>query len=261
MKSDDLELDPYATIAAFYDLEHDAFEEDVDCLTNFIISTGDPVLELGAGTGRLLVAIAGAGYRVTGIDTSPAMLAIAKQRTTSAGVDDLVTIEALGMTEAGRASGGPFGVVIAPLNGLLHLTTPDEQRAALRQALAALDPRGQLLIDVLNPTPAALAQLDHQLTLEGTWTREDGSTVQKFSSRRVMPGRQLIETHLWYDVMTATGELRRHATSFSMRYLHRAELELMLELAGFAGWEIYGSYELDPFDDHSDRLLVAAEAS
>jgi hypothetical protein len=35
----------------------------------------------------------------------------------------------------------------------------------------------------------------------------------------------------------------------------------MLELAGFASWECYGSYELDPFDDQSDRLIVAAEAS
>jgi hypothetical protein len=46
-----------------------------------------------------------------------------------------------------------------------------------------------------------------------------------------------------------------------MRYLHAAELELMLEMAGFASWEIYGSYDLDPFDDHSERILVAAEAT
>ena len=45
------------------------------------------------------------------------------------------------------------------------------------------------------------------------------------------------------------------------RYIQRAELELMLELAGFKSWEIYGSYDLDPFTDHSDRLLVAAEKS
>jgi len=44
-----------------------------------------------------------------------------------------------------------------------------------------------------------------------------------------------------------------------MRYLHRSELELLLELAGFSVWEIYGSYELDPFDDESDRLLIVAE--
>jgi hypothetical protein len=57
------------------------------------------------------------------------------------------------------------------------------------------------------------------------------------------------------------GTLRRIPTSFTMRYIQRAELELMLELAGFKSWEIYGSYDLDPFTDHSDRLLVAAEKS
>ena len=55
------------------------------------------------------------------------------------------------------------------------------------------------------------------------------------------------------------GSLRRIATSFDLRYLHRHELELMLELAGFVQWQVYGSYDLDPYDDESDRLIVAAE--
>jgi hypothetical protein len=46
-----------------------------------------------------------------------------------------------------------------------------------------------------------------------------------------------------------------------MRYVHRAELELLLELAGFVEWQVYGSYELDPYDDQSDRLLVIAEVT
>jgi hypothetical protein len=46
-----------------------------------------------------------------------------------------------------------------------------------------------------------------------------------------------------------------------MRYLYRSELELMLELAGFVEWQLYGSYDLDPYDDQSDRLIAAAEVT
>jgi SAM-dependent methyltransferase len=253
--------DPYAEIVAFYDLEHDQFDDDLECLLNFVVSTGDPVLELGAGSGRVMAAIAGAGYRVTGIDTSTEMLAAARSRLRSPKLNKRSTLVELSMLDAAEAPGGPFGVVIASLNSLQHLTTPADQRRALSQAWAALDPRGQLLIDLMNPTPTALAALDHQLVLEGTFERGDGAIVQKFSSRRISPAEQLIDTDLWYDVTMPNGTLRRITTSFTMRYIQRAELELMLELAGYKSWEIYGSYDLDPFTDHSDRLLVAAEKS
>lgn len=253
--------DPYAEIAAFYDLEHDAFVDDIECLMNFVVSTGDPVLELGVGSGRVLAAIAAAGYRVTGVDTSAPMLAAARQRIETGGIAQFVTLEQLSMLEAARAAGGPFGVVIASLNSLLHLASPTDQRTTLRQAWEALDPRGQLLIDLMNPTPAVLSALDHQFVLEATLHHPDGSTVQKFSSRSISPSEQLIRTKLWYDVTAPDGSFRRTPTSFTMRYLQRSELELLLELTGFASWEFYGSYDLDPFDDHSERMLVAVEKS
>ncbi|MGH2551799.1 MAG: class I SAM-dependent methyltransferase, partial [Thermomicrobiales bacterium] len=254
-------FDPYAEIAEFYDLEHDSFQDDVLSLMNFIESTGDPVLELGCGTGRFLVPIAETGFRVTGLDISAPMLDRAKSRITGVEGSELITLIQADLTEADSVAGGPFGVVLISLNGLLHATSSQDQRRVLTSAKRALDPRGQLLIDVLNPTPHTLAQFDQSIVLEGTWTRLTGGTVQKFSSRRLSTATQTIHTDLWYDIADDKGATRRIITQFDMRYLHPSELELMLELAGFPSWEIYGSYDLDPFDDHSERILVAAEAS
>ncbi len=256
-----LPFDPYALIGEFYDLEHAAFDEDVACLMNFVQAVGDPVLELGCGSGRFLLPIAAEGFRVTGLDRSQPMLARAREAAEAEGVSALVSLHEGEMTAADQAPGGPFGVVLASLNSLLHLDTPEAQRAALASARRALDPRGQLLIDILNPTPETLRGLDGALVHEGGWAREDGSRVDKFSARRVDVSEQTILTDLWYDLTATDGTLRRVATRYRMRYLHRAELELLLELAGFAAWEFYGSYDLDPFDAHSDRMIVAAEAS
>jgi hypothetical protein len=46
-----------------------------------------------------------------------------------------------------------------------------------------------------------------------------------------------------------------------MRYLHQAELELLLELAGFVEWQVYGSYDLDPVSDMVERLIFTADVT
>jgi SAM-dependent methyltransferase len=257
----DHQIDPYDQIADLYDLEHLTYDEDVEFYGSFIEATGDPVLELACGSGRLLVPIAKAGYRVTGIDRSEAMLARAKQLLTKKGLEQNVKLCHGSMADVSSAPGGPFGVAIIALNSLMHLTTHGEQRACLRSTFDALDPRGQLLIDLLNPTPDTLRGFDHAHSHDGVWHRPDGVRVDKFSARRVFPAAQRIETQLWYDLTASDGSVKRTATSYAMRYIYRAELELMLELAGFAEWQIYGGYELDQFTDHSERLIVAAEVS
>ena len=253
--------DPYADIADLYDLEHGDYDADLDLYLNLARVVGDPILEPGCGTGRVLVPLAEAGYRVTGVDASQPMLDRARTAAEAAGVSTQVALHAGSMTEADRVAGGPFGLVIIALNGLLHLPSAEAQRSALAAARRALDPRGQLVVDVLSPTPEALRALDHAFGHEGSWRLPDGTRVDKISARRVSPSRQRIETELWYDRLAPDGTLRRTATSYAMRYIHRAELELMLELAGFVEWEAYGGYELDPYDDAAERLIVTAEVT
>jgi SAM-dependent methyltransferase len=252
--------DPYERIAELYDLEHANFADDLDLYVNLALMVGDPVLEVGCGSGRLLRTLAEAGHRVTGIDRSAAMLRRARTTLAEHGLGDRVHLHQADMVESANVPGGPFGLVVVALNGLLHLETPARQRAALVAFRRALDPRGQLAIDVLHPTPEALRAIDG-LHHEGTWTAPDGASVAKFSSRRVSHADQLIRTELWYDRLAPDATLRRVATSFEMRYLHRAELELMLELAGFAEWQVYGGYDLEPFGDDSERLIVTAEVT
>ena len=70
--------DPYHDIVDLYDLEHTDFEDDIDLLLNFAQVVGDPILELGCGSGRVLIPLAEAGFNVTGLDNSRAMLAKAQ---------------------------------------------------------------------------------------------------------------------------------------------------------------------------------------
>lgn len=250
--------DVYAGIPELYDLEHRDFIDDVDLYRQFAYATGDPVLELACGTGRVLAPLAAAGHRVTGTDRSEPMLG--RARVALARVPDAPPFQLVvgDMTEAAAAPGGPFGLVIIALNGLLHATTSEEQRRVLVAARQACDPRGQLIVDVLNPTPQHLAALGGT-ALDGTWELGDGTLVMKSSDRRVSPSEQTIATTIWYDLVAPDGMMRRQTTAFNLRYVTPAELLLMLELSGWVDFEVYGSYDLDPLTDESERLIVTAQ--
>lgn len=251
--------DPYASLPELYDLEHAAFDDDIELYLQFAEVVGDPILELGCGTGRVLVPLAAAGYRVTGLDRSGPMLQRASEAT--ARLRDRVTLVEAPMAVADAAPGGPFGLVLLTLNGLLHLPTIEAQRETLAAARRALDPRGMLVIDVMNPSPDLLATFDGRVQHEGSWEREDGTVVDRFSTRAHAPADQRIETDLWFDLVDPAGRLTRVRSQFPMRYVTRAELELLLELAGFVEWRVYGGYDLEPYGDASERLIVTAEVT
>jgi len=249
--------DPYQEIASFYDLEHDQFSDDLALIRQLVEMVGDPVLELGCGTGRVLQSLESLDMRLCGVDSSPVMLDRARQRLSTARNVRLIEAD---MRQTGLRA-DHFGIAIVALNSLLHATTSHDQRAVLQECWRVLDPRGLLYIDMPNPHAGAFEFEENRVVHEGHWTLPDGCSVTKQSARSMNWTEQRITTRLWYDVVDQSGTLKRHMTSFDLRFLYPSELLLMLESAGFVEWQTYGSYELDPFTDTSPRFIVTAEKS
>lgn len=251
--------DPYAAIAELYDQEHASFTDDVEMFVNFAQVVGDPILEVGCGSGRILLPIAEAGYHITGLDSSPVMLERLQQQSQEMDVTGFVTTYEGDMQKADEAPGGPFGLVIVSLNSIMHLPTATAQRALLTSAKRALDPKGQLIIDTMNPSAGTIQSLISGPTLEASWTTPDGTEVDKFSARSIDDDPQVMDTRIWYDLTQTDGTMQRIRTRFPLRFVTASELALMLELEGFVDCMFYGSYDLDPYSAESERLIVTAE--
>lgn len=112
---------------------------------------GESVLDIGCGTGRHSVGLAAAGLKVTGIDFSPEMLAIAKERAAESQVE-VEWIEA-DATEWSRQNSfdaaiclceGGFGLINQDQDGVTH------DVAILKNIYESLKPGGQLLLNALN---------------------------------------------------------------------------------------------------------------
>lgn len=249
--------DAYANIVDLYDLEHDEFHEDLEVIMGLAEAGGGPVLELGCGTGRVLQPLAEAGYVATGVDLSQPMLAMAQSR-----LADIPTHRVRlwhgDMLQARDAPGGPFGLAAFTLNGLMHLTTAEEQRKALESSANALLPQGSIFIDSMNAVPDQLRFLSDGPRLERSWSTNDGGVIDKWSYRTINATEQTIDTILWYDSLGPDRSLRRVRSAYTMRYLHEAELRLLLELTGFGTVQVFGDYDFSPLYEDADRLLVIA---
>jgi SAM-dependent methyltransferase len=249
----------YDAMAPWYDLEFDEFDADLELYRGYAEIVGSPILELGCGTGRLLIPLAQDDFQVTGIDSSADMLARAEQRLSAAGFDE-VALHRLDMRALGGLPAHHFRMVFCAVNSFLHLETRADQLTALQAAQRVLHHDGLFVIDLFHPTPSTLQAMDDRLALDGSWTLEDGSRVDRFSQRRVYPARQLIDTTLILDRSGGDGVVRRSVTSYRTRYIHHFEMLGLLDEAGFAIEGIYGSYELDPFEDSSPVMIFVAHA-
>lgn len=248
--------DPYEYIGELYDLEHDEFVDDLELLQQLAEESPGPLLEMGCGSGRILVPLAESGFAVSGIDLSLPMLARARMRADGSGVD--IALHELAMERVSSVGGGPFGMVMFTLNALTHLEHQSDQLAALEGSLSILDSGGTLFLDLPNPMPDYLVRLSDTKVLEWSGELADGTSIDKWAYRTIDPISQLIDTRIWYDHISPSGETRSVRTAFTLRYLHHGELIQLLERAGFEQISMFGSYMLDPLEPESDRMIVTA---
>ena len=251
-------MDRWQRFVHWYDLDQGDFCDDVPFYLSLAQRTGSPILELGCGTGRLVLALARAGHRVTGVDNLPAMLERAREKAQAAGrtvVGRLCFLQG-DMRELDLPE--RFHLAILAVNTFMHLADPQEQAQTLARVCQHLVPGGVLALDLFHPHPAALTPAEGEVTLEKTLTDPDGRTALKFVARRVDHARQVIDTTLIYDEIGPQGQVTRTAATFALRYLHRPEAEAMLGAAGLAVEGVYGSYELDPYGDDRERMLLLA---
>jgi SAM-dependent methyltransferase len=246
----------YDALARYYDADHAAFDDDVQLYRELGRRGGGRVLEAMCGSGRLIAPLARAGLRVTGVDSSAAMLELARDRLGAAGLMGKVTLCRGDVREA--LPGGPFDLAIVALNSFMHLTTVADQLAALESLRAALVPGGLLALDMFNPSTRGLAELDGSMVLDRSFTLADGTRVQKFVVQRADMARQVNHVTFIYDELDREGRVLRTTRAFPMRWLYRFELEHLLARTGFEVDAVYGSYDLDEYEADSELMLTVA---
>src|SRR6266849_2843534 len=247
----------YDLIAPFYDMEHAHFDEDLNLYMNFAELCGSPLLELACGSGRLLVPLAREGYEVTGVDSSASMLKLAQEALEQAGVAAQCKLVQDNMCRL--SLGQKFRLAFIALGSFGHVCARQEQRQMLAAVRDHLTTGGRFILDISNADIRYMEDLSGQVLHQGTWQRDDGAMLSHYVSPASSLTRDLLELTHFYEEHRQGEAVRRTVITTHLYLFERKEVELLLEEANFRVIDVYGDYELSPYEHDSPRMIFIAE--
>ncbi|MQY76738.1 MAG: methyltransferase domain-containing protein [Spirochaeta sp.] len=275
MESEHLEPDtinePFEDFAELYEVTHGEKDDDHRLYSEYAAEIGSPILEVGCGTGRIILRLAREGHSITGIDLSKGMLEIARQKllAESEEVRSRVRLEQQDMTEL-DLPGQKFNLVMMPYAEFAHILTYDRQRYTLDRIAEHMLPGGLLVISMSNWDPKEVRMSYAEalktwgkalpMTYEGVFVDERRELrITRYIARGYDPSVQ-IALHVYiHEISKMDGTVvARKMNPLSLRYVFPNEMRLLLEGAGFDIKDIFGSYDRAALDFQSRRMIFVA---
>jgi SAM-dependent methyltransferase len=248
----------WGTIARLYDLEHPACRgAELSFWHQTAAAAGGDVLELAAGSGRVAIALARKGHRVTGLELAPGMLERAAARTSRLPPQTAALLEWVqGDMSTFDLPERRFGLVFIAYNSFWLLDSEPAQAACLAAAARHLAPDGRLVLDLFPPNA------DDR--------KNDTGLIQELPMSR--HGRILLRVKDYtYEPQTAiaTSDVRYFSAQapppapadLIARFRYRLRLadpdavQELLERAGYTVEEVYGDYRREPLLPDSPRAI------
>ena len=252
-------------VAEFYDYVMPYRDrQDIKFFVEMAELAAGPVLEVGCGTGRVLVPTARAGIEIVGLDASPSMLSVCRKRLS--GESESVQSRVTGLVEGDMRAfelGREFKLVTIPFRPFQHLLTVEDQLSCLQCIHRHLARGGRLVLDIFNPSLPHLADKQYlaEHGEEPEFITDEGLRVVRRA--RVISRdyfTQVTDNELTYYVTHPDGRVERLAHRFLMRYIFRFEVEHLLARCGFTLEEVYADYDKSLYGSkYPGELIVMAK--
>jgi SAM-dependent methyltransferase len=274
-------------VAEFYDYVVPYRErQDVNFFVELAQQAGSPVLEIGCGTGRILIPTARAGLRIVGLDSSASMLAVCREKLAREPQDVQARVELREGDMRRFDLGREFRLVTIPFRPFQHLISVEDQLACLAYIHRHLVAGGRLVLDLFNPFLPHLVddRFLEELNREPPFTMPDGRQVlphlvdDRFLEELnreplfTMPdGRQVLRRHrilardffnqtqeveMIYRVTYPDGREDQLVQRFPMRYLFRFEAEHLLIRSRFQVENVYADFDKSPYGSKYPGELI-----
>jgi SAM-dependent methyltransferase len=225
-------MSAYDWFAPVYDAWAADMTEDVEFYVELAREAEGPVVELAVGSGRVAVPILErTGKRVIGIDSSPAMLALAGEHAAEANVElelhegDIRDLDYEEITD----------LVICPYRALLHLATWTDRRRVFERVARALRPGGRFAWN------AFVFDHSYACAYDGKWQDEPQRHFTAYA-----PGDNRV------DITLDDGP------TLSLWWVTRSEWEGLVDVAGLEVEALFGWFDRRPFDDESREFVWIA---
>lgn len=237
----------YTEFATVYDelmtdIPYDAYVDLLDEATGGI--TGKRVLDIGCGTGLLSMKLAKLGAKVTGIDLSAEMLAVAERRAKAL----CLPVQFIEQPMQQLAGFTGIDLAVIAIDSLNYLAVQEDVQSTFQQIYASLAVGGALVFDVHSTFKTDV------IFMEGPFTFDDGRIAYIWETEE---GEQphSVDSELAFFIQEANGLYRRFDEVHSQRTFAVHDYVEMLMKAGFSVERIFADWEDEPPHEESERIF------
>ena len=228
--------------------------DDRDYYWAMIQQYGEPVLDVGCGTGRLLVDLLASGLDIDGVDISPEMLAICETKALKRGLVPRLYAAAIETMSLSRR----YRTIIAPSSVLQLITDVEDAHQAVTKLHEHLLPGGALIAPFMTLWRAGMLL---QREWENAQLRvEDGALLQRMGRVWYDPQGECEHTEDLYQVLVE-GEVvavEHHRRSPASRSYSQAQAHKLFVDAGFLNVNVRRGFTYEPVEDDDMLFTVVA---
>jgi SAM-dependent methyltransferase len=218
------------------------------------VHTGNPVLELACGTGRLTIPIAQAGVEIFGLDLSRSMLERARAKAEQAGVEISFVEGDCRAFELPRK----FALIFMAFNSMQHLHDHASLTNLFSSVRKHLAPGGQFIFDVFNPKISMLARSPEERQPEREYDDPDGKGTIVLENTMHYDDASQVSRIKWYFSRRGPNGLEPdfRVEDLHMRCFFPQELDLLVRSQGFEIVDKFGNFERKPFASGEPKQVV-----
>jgi SAM-dependent methyltransferase len=217
---------------------------------------GQPVLDVGCGTGRLLLDYLAQGVDVDGVDNSPEMLALCRARAEALGLRPRLFEQTMETLDLPRR----YATILVPSSSIQLVIEPRAVDEALRRLRAHLRPGGTLAASVMTLWKPGDP-------LESEWEKSatraaDGAVFRRVAWSRYDPASECEQTTDLYQKIVdgRVAEEERHSRAPATRSYTQTQTRALFERAGFDDVRLFHEFTWEPARPDDTLFAVVARA-
>jgi ubiquinone/menaquinone biosynthesis C-methylase UbiE len=221
---------------------------------DIIQSSGEPALDVGCGTGRLLLDYLADGMQIEGVDVSPEMIEICRQKARQKSLQPALYVQAIEMLDLPRR----YRTIIVPSSTFQLVTDPAAVRAALDRFREHLLPGGMLAMSFWHIMREGPAEWSDWYLVAEKQRPEDGLIVRRQERSMYDPATQLRHTENRYELLEGDRVLysEEHRQWPELRNYTVAQLTELLEQAGFTEISAVSGFSTEPATEEDGTFCI-----
>jgi SAM-dependent methyltransferase len=230
----------------YYDLTYGNNFKDIPFYTGITKDIKGKVLEIACGSGRVYLELLQAGVDIHGVDLSEKMLDALREKAAERNLKPKVSIADMRNFSLDEK----FEMIIIPGRSFIHNVTTDDQLSTLKCCHNHLIEGGRLVMNLFYPSRDIIATKYNRENIIPMDKPAEGMELVTWSGFVNEPDQVIVTKMTWKQDGKVVSEFKSE-----LAYIYKREFELLLRLAGYSSWKVYGGFDYQPLESINQEMV------